>query len=51
MKSILRDILRMNLLIFHGFKVGEYSLEFLDGVYNVLSAIGVTSREKVKLAS
>ena len=25
--------------------------EFLDGVYNVLSAIGVTSREKAELAS
>ena len=51
MTSRLRDFVRMNPLIFLGFKVGEDPQEFLDGVYKVLSAMGVTSREKVELAS
>ena len=41
----------MNPPIFLGYKVGEDPLEFLDGVYKVLSAMGVTTREKAKLTS
>ena len=35
--------MRMNPLVFLGYKVGEYPQEFLDGVYKVLSAMGMTS--------
>ena len=41
----------MNPPIFLGSKVGEDPQEFLDGLYNVLSVMGVTYREKVELAS
>ena len=41
----------MNPPIFLGCRVGEYFQEFLDGVYNVLSAMGVNSREKAELDS
>ena len=51
MTSRLRDFERMNRPIFMVSKVNEYTKEFLDGVYNVLSAMRVTSREKVELAS
>ena len=51
MISSLRDFVRMNPPIFLGSKVGEDSQEFLDEVYKVLSAMGVTSREKVDFAS
>ena len=51
MTSILRDFMRMNPPIFLGSKVGEDPQEFLDGVYKVLSAMGVTSREKAELDS
>ena len=50
MTSRLRDFLSMNLSIFLGSKVNEYPQEFLYGVYNILSAIGVTSREKAESA-
>ena len=51
MTSILRDFVRMNPPIFLVSKVGKDPQEFLNGVYKVLSAMGVTSREKEKLAS
>ena len=51
MTSRLRDFVRMNPPIFLGSKVNEYPQEFLDGVYKVLSAMGVISREKVELTS
>ena len=51
MNSRLRDFVRMNPPIILVSKVGEDPQEFLDGVYKVLSAMGVTSREKVELAS
>ena len=51
MTSRLRDFVRMNPPIFLGSKVNEYPQEFLDGVYKVFSATGVTSREKAELAS
>ena len=51
MTSRLRDFLRINPPIFLGSKVGEDPKEFLDRVYKVLSAIGVTYREKTKLDS
>ena len=41
----------MNPPISLGSKVGEDPQEFLDGVYKVLSAMGVTPRDKVELAS
>ena len=44
--SRLRDFVRMNPPIFLRSKVGEDTQEFLDGVNKVLSAMGVTSREK-----
>ena len=51
MYSRLRDFVSMNPLIFLGSKVGEDPQEFLDGVYKVLSAMRVTSKEKAELAS
>ena len=41
----------MNPPTFYGSKVDEDSQEFLDEVYKVLYAMGVTSSEKVGLAS
>ena len=49
--SRLRDFLRMHPPISLGSMVGAYPQEFLDGVYKVLSAMRVISREKMKLAS
>ena len=43
--------LRMNPPVFLGYKVNEDPQEFLDGVYEILSVMGVTSREKGELAS
>ena len=51
MTSRLRYFMRMNPPIFLGSKVGEDPQEFLDGVYKVLSAMGVTSRKKAELDS
>ncbi|TMX02941.1 hypothetical protein EJD97_019202 [Solanum chilense] len=51
MTSRYREFVRMNPPIFLGSKVGEDPQFFFDGVYKVLSAIGVTSREKAELAS
>ena len=41
----------MNPPTFYRYKVDEYPQEFLDEVYKVLYAMGVTSSEKVVLAS
>ena len=41
----------MNPLTFYGSKVDEHPQEFLDEVYKVLHAIGVSSSEKAELAS
>ena len=46
MTSRMRDIVRMNPLIFLGSKVGEDSQEFIHSLYKVLSAMSVTSTEK-----
>ena len=51
MTSRLRDFVRINPPIFLGSKAGEDPQEFLDGVYTLLSAMGVTYSEKVELAS
>ena len=51
MTSRLRGFVRMNPHMVLGSKVGEDPQEFLDGVYKVLSAMGVTSRVKRELAS
>ena len=40
----------MNPPIFLGSKVGQDPEEFLDGLYKVLSVMGVTFREKAELA-
>ena len=47
----LRDFVRMNPCIFLLYKVGEDPLEFLDGLYKVLSAMWVISREKEEFDS
>ena len=41
MISRLRDFVRMNPPIFLGSKAGDDTQEFLDDVYNVLSAMGL----------
>ena len=41
MTSRLRDIVTMNPPILFGYKVVEDPKEFLDGVYKVLSAMGL----------
>ena len=46
MTSRLRDFMRMNPPMFLGSKVNEDTQEFIDGVYKVFSAMGVTSTEK-----
>ena len=46
MTSRLRVFVRMNLPIFLGCKLGEDPKKFLDGVYKVLSAMGVKSRRR-----
>ncbi|MCQ8086693.1 retrotransposon gag domain-containing protein, partial [Salmonella enterica] len=51
MASKLRDFVRMNPPVFLGSKVGEDPQELLDEVYKVVSAMGVTSKEKAELAS
>ena len=51
MTSRLRDFLRMDPPIILGSKMVEDPQEFLDGVYKVLSAMGVTSKEKAELDS
>ena len=51
MTSRLRYFVRMNPPNFLGSKVGEDPQEFLDGVCKVLSAMGVTYREKAELVS
>ena len=49
MTSWLRDFVMRNPPIFLGSKVNDDPKEFLDGVYKVLSVMGVTSREKAEL--
>ena len=51
MTSRLRDFVRMSPPIFLVFKVGEDPQEFIDEMYKIVYAMGVTSREKVELAS
>lgn len=51
MASKLRDFVRMNPLVFLGYKVGKDPQEFLDVAYKVVSVMGVTSKEKAELAS
>ena len=46
MTTRLRNFVTMNPPIILGSKVGEDPQEFLDGVYKVLSSMGVTSWEK-----
>ena len=44
MTSKMRDFLRINPFIFLGSKEGEDPQEFMDGVYKVLSAMGLHLR-------
>ena len=41
----------MNPPIFRGSKVAEYTHDFIDEVYKIVCALGVTSRKKVELDS
>ena len=50
MMSRLKDFVRMNPPIFLRSIVGKDPQEFLDGVYKVLSSMGVKSREKAELS-
>ena len=47
----LRDFVRMNTHIFLVSKVGEDPQAFLDEVYKIVYAMGVTSRDKAELSS
>ncbi|WMV24741.1 hypothetical protein MTR67_018126 [Solanum verrucosum] len=49
--SRLRDFVRMNPPNFLGSRVGKDPQEFLDEVYKIVNAMGVSSREKVELVS
>ena len=49
MNSRLREFVRMNPPIFLGSKVGEDTQKYIDEVYKIVHAMGVTSREKVEL--
>ncbi|XP_049375598.1 uncharacterized protein LOC125840667 [Solanum verrucosum] len=51
MASRLRDFVRMNPPVFLGSKVRENPQEFVDEDYKVVDAMGVTSVEKVELAT
>ena len=51
MASRLRDFFRMNSPTFYGSKVDEDPEEFIDEVYKILYAMGVSSSEKVELAT
>ena len=51
MASRLRDFSRMNPPMFIGSKVNEYPQEFLDEVFEILYAIGVSSNEKAELVA
>uniref|UniRef100_M1DPX8 Gag-pol polyprotein n=1 Tax=Solanum tuberosum TaxID=4113 RepID=M1DPX8_SOLTU len=49
--SRIRDFTRMNPPTFYGSKVDEDPQEFIDEVFKVLEAMGVSPREKVELAA
>ncbi|WMV34431.1 hypothetical protein MTR67_027816 [Solanum verrucosum] len=49
--SRLRDFTRMNPPVFLGSKVGEDPQEFVEEVYKIVDAMGVTSVEKAELAA
>ena len=49
--SIWRDFVRMNPSIFFGSNIGEYPQAFLDELYNIVHAMGVTSWDKSELDS
>ncbi|XP_069148088.1 uncharacterized protein [Solanum lycopersicum] len=51
MDFCLRDFSRMNPPTFYGSKVDEEPQEFIDEVYKILHAMGVSSSEKVELAT
>ena len=49
--SRLRDFTRMNPPMFYGSKKNEDPQDFIDKVYKILYAMGLTLNEKVELAS
>ena len=51
MESFLRDFTRMNPPTFYGSKFEEDPPEFIDEIYKILYAIGLSTSEKVELAT
>ncbi|TMX05622.1 hypothetical protein EJD97_014308 [Solanum chilense] len=51
MASRLRDFTRMNRPTFYGSKVEEHPYEFIDEIYKILHAVGLSTSEKVDLAT
>ena len=51
MASRLRDFIRMSPPMFFGSRSDEEPSDFLDEVYNILYAMGMTSIEKAELAA
>ena len=49
--SRIRDIININSPTLYGYKVEEEQLGFIDKVFNVLDAMGVSSQETVELAA
>ena len=49
--SKIRDLMRMNPPTFHGTKVDENLHGFIDEVFKVVDAMGVTPREKSELSA
>ena len=51
MASRLREITSMNPPMFYGYKFKEDPQEFIDEVYNILLAVGLSTSEKAELAT
>ena len=49
--SRIQDFMRMNPPTFHGTKVDKHTQGFIDEVFNVVDAMGVTLREKAELVA
>ena len=48
---MIRDFIRINLLTFFSSKVEDHPQGFIDEVFKVLDAVGVSSQEKAELAT
>ena len=51
MATRLRDFTTINFVLFFGTDVDEYPQEFLDEVYKILFAMGLSTIEKLELAA